>query len=198
MNIKKRPAPAYQEYASDILANAQYRMMTLSERGLLYTMRKECWVNGSIPANPNDLASYLKFEVQEIQTCLSKKVLSFFKAQEESLICPELEQYRQMLEDRNRKMSEGGKKGGKTTQNRHRGKQSTPEPTIKPLSRSEMSGDELGRAEVSGGELGYSPPTISLDFNSSTQSVNEWIKQHNKYVEEVERRHPSPTKISTR
>lgn len=198
MNINKRPAPAYQEYASDILANAQYRMMTLSERGLLYTMRKECWVNGHIPANPDDLASYLKNDVLEIKQCLSKKVLSFFRVEGEELICPELEQYRQILEERNRKMSEGGKKGGKNTQNRHKSIQSSLEATIKPLSRYEVNGDELGGNELNGDELGYSRPTISIDFNSSTKDINEWVKQQNKYEEEVEKRYPSPSKISTR
>ena len=35
MADKKRKAPAYQEYASDILANRTYRLMTLQEKGCL-------------------------------------------------------------------------------------------------------------------------------------------------------------------
>ena len=124
-NQSKRPAPAYQEYASDILANAQYRMMSLSERGLLDTMRKECWVNGRIPANPNDLAMYLKFDKSEVELCLSKRVLSFFKRLEEDLVCPELDQYREMLAERHRKTSEGGRKGGQKTQHRHKSNQAS-------------------------------------------------------------------------
>ena len=66
MNSKKiRPAPAYQEYASDMLANAKYRMMSFSERGLLDTRRKECWVNHKIPKDPENLGRYLGFEIKE-------------------------------------------------------------------------------------------------------------------------------------
>ena len=56
---RKRPAPAYQEYASDILANRSYRAMTLAERGLWDTIRKECWVNGSVSSSKPELAKYL-------------------------------------------------------------------------------------------------------------------------------------------
>jgi len=110
--VTKRPAPAYQEFASDILANAQYRMMSLAERGLLDTMRKECWVNGSIPASSVDISAYLKFDEVEVQKLLSKKVLSFFTQIDDHLVCHELEGYRANLEERNRKIAEGGKRGG--------------------------------------------------------------------------------------
>lgn len=38
----ERDLPAYLEYASDILSNVNYRLMSLAERGLWDTMRKEC------------------------------------------------------------------------------------------------------------------------------------------------------------
>ena len=58
-----RPAPAFQEYASDLLAKREFRMMTLAERGLLMTMRLECWVNKSVPSSKSELA--LMFGVSE-------------------------------------------------------------------------------------------------------------------------------------
>jgi hypothetical protein len=179
-----------------MLANAQYRMMSLSERGLLDTMRKECWVNGSIPLNSADLANYLKFDQQEIQSSLTKRVLSFFKANEEWLICFELEQYRQVLEERNRKVSEGGKKGGQKTQNKHRANQATLKGSLKPLSRNEKSRDELTKEEMR--LVDQYAPAISIDFNSNTREINEWIKQNQKYMEEVEKINPSVTKIDSR
>lgn len=48
---QNRDAPAYQEYAATILAQLSFRTMTLQERGLLYTMRLECWVNMRLPQN---------------------------------------------------------------------------------------------------------------------------------------------------
>lgn len=149
MNSKKiRPAPAYQEYASDMLANAKYRMMSLPERGLLDTMRKECWVNHRIPKDPVNLARYLGFELKEINQNLSEKVLSFFREVDDEFICPELEDYRQNQQERERKMSEGGRRGGKNTQDRIKSVKGTLEATIKPLRRDEMNRNELNRDEL--------------------------------------------------
>ncbi len=149
MNSKKiRPPPAYQEYAADMLANAKYRMMSLSERGLLETMRKECWVNHKIPSNPESLARYLGFGSQEITQNLSEKVLSFFKEADGELTCTELEDYRQNQQERERKMSEGGKKGGKNTQERIKSAKGTLQATIKPLRGDEMNGNELNGDEI--------------------------------------------------
>jgi len=54
-----RPAPAYQEYAADLLADQRYRLMTLAERGLWDTLRKECWVNNKVPSSLPVLAKLL-------------------------------------------------------------------------------------------------------------------------------------------
>ena len=56
MNSQNRPPPAFQEYASDTLANIEFRLLSLPERGLRATMRLECWVNVYVPANPQELA----------------------------------------------------------------------------------------------------------------------------------------------
>ena len=36
---QNRDAPAYQEYAANLLARREFRAMSLPERGLLYTLR---------------------------------------------------------------------------------------------------------------------------------------------------------------
>lgn len=56
MAFRETP-PAYQEYAADMLSNRHFRMMTLQQRGLLYTLRLECWVNGSVPCDLTSLVS---------------------------------------------------------------------------------------------------------------------------------------------
>ena len=50
MSKQNRNAPAYQEYASDMLASVDYRMLTLAQRGLLWSLRLELWVNKKLPA----------------------------------------------------------------------------------------------------------------------------------------------------
>jgi hypothetical protein len=146
MSSKKiRPAPAYQEYASDMLANANYKMMSLAERGLLDTMRKECWVNRSIPSDKSQLALYLRCSLEEINSLLTSKVTSFFKEQEGCFTCTELENYRLSQLERERKISEGGRKGGKVTQERIKSSQGGLQGSVKPL-----RGDEMNRVEKKG------------------------------------------------
>ena len=70
--IQKRRAPAYQEYAADMLANMQYRMMSLEEKGLLHLLRNECWVNDQIPAKIEELAPYLGIEITKLTVSLTE------------------------------------------------------------------------------------------------------------------------------
>ena len=168
MSSKKiRPAPAYQEYASDMLANANYRMMSLAERGLLDTMRKECWVNHSIPANKSDLSLYLRCPLDEINSLLTDRVTSFFREQDGKLICIELEAYRQSQIDREKKISEGGRIGGKKTQEKNKSNQGGLKEGLKPLSRDEMNGDEWN---------GEEKRLVSKDLN---KEPNEWFERFN-------------------
>lgn len=104
-----RDAPAYQEFAASMMARMTYRQMTLAERGLLYTLRNECWVNRQLPNDPAKLARVLGYPVEDIRSALPG-VMGLFKVQGESLICPELEDYRHYQDARRERMSEGGKK----------------------------------------------------------------------------------------
>lgn len=111
---QNRDAPAYQEYAATILAQLPFRTMTLQDRGLLYTMRLECWVNVRLPHNHNDLAKVLGLPVGEVAGSLAS-VMSFFEVVDGFIISPELENYRAYLEDRKSKQSHGGKRGSAIT-----------------------------------------------------------------------------------
>ena len=74
-------------------------------------MRLECWQNSEVPATENELAKYLGYEFSEIQSALTKHVKSFFTLNNGSFYSPELEDYRQHLDQRKTKQSEGGKRG---------------------------------------------------------------------------------------
>ena len=164
--VVNRPAPAFQEYASDMLANARYRSMSLAERGLLDTMRRECWVNGSIPKEPNELADCLGKPVDQININLSMKVLHFFRELNDQLVCPELDAYRANLADKKQRMSEGGRRGGKSTQQQIKVAKATLKAGLKPLSRNELSGGEL-----SGGEK------QSLGKNITAEEMSEFVSE---------------------
>ena len=111
---QNREAPAYQEYAAAMLARIEYRTMTLPQRGLLDTMRRECWVNRRLPGRHDLLAKVLGVTEQEIDACLPA-VMPFFSESEGYIFCPELEDYRKHLEEHRARKVEGGKRGADIT-----------------------------------------------------------------------------------
>jgi hypothetical protein len=109
--MQKRKPPAFQEYPAEMLAKREFKLMNLSEKGLLYLMRLECWVNKSIPSQPSILARYLGFNDSEISSALTENVKSFFYEELGNYRSLELDNYREHLEERRLKQSEGGKNG---------------------------------------------------------------------------------------
>ena len=108
--MQNRDAPAYQEYAASMMGRLDYRAMTLAERGLLYTLRLECWVNDQLPASPEILARVLRLTLDEVEKSLPA-VMSLFTIVDGCLISPELNNYKIHLAEIRKKKSEGGKKG---------------------------------------------------------------------------------------
>ncbi len=121
---QNRKPPAFQEYAATILSSKAFRVMNLSQRGLLFTMRLECWVNQALPSLSNELAKYLGVGHQELTEALSGEVISFFKDSGSLYTCPELEDYRQHLKEQREKQSAGGKKGAAKTNKKWEGLES--------------------------------------------------------------------------
>lgn len=129
---QNRDAPAFQEYAASVMAKTQYRVLSLTERGLLYTLKLECWVNKRMPADPVMLARVLGFDATEVKAALPK-LAHFFAKDGHDLICPELEDYRAHIEGRREKLSEAGKKGAAKTNLKHAdGEAATPPAMTQP------------------------------------------------------------------
>ena len=93
MKTQNREPPAFQEYAAAMLSRREYRAMTLAERGLLYSLRLECWVNRTAPADPCILAKVLGYSADKVRTALPA-VLAFFTVAGDELFSPELDDYR--------------------------------------------------------------------------------------------------------
>lgn len=108
--MQNRDAPAFQEYAASMMARIDYRTMTLAERGLLYSMRLECWVNDLLPADPGMLAKVLGFTPGEVEKALPA-VMPLFANVDGFLVSPELDNYKIHLADSRKRMSDGGRKG---------------------------------------------------------------------------------------
>lgn len=183
MSHTNRPPPAYQEYATDILASRSYRMMSLSEKGLWDQMRKECWANGSIPSQPSELAKYLGLPLTDVEAALTKNVRSWFEDDGETIVSPELEAYRVKLEESRRNMAAGGAKGGRRTQAKRKGTlQSSLESQLKPLNRVELNrneqrGEELSKEVLSTSEL----QQWVDDYDGAGDGSNRYSQQSNGY-----------------
>ena len=168
--VTKRGLPAYLEYASDILASINYRLMSLSERGLWDTMRKECWVNGKVPAKLDDLAQILNLPVDVVKSNLTDRVVSFFLQRDGFFTCPELDNYKALKLNSRDAMAEGGARGGRKTQNDIREAKGTLKGGHKPLNRNEMNRTDVSRREWKRKE---SPRTVD-----SSPEHQEWIDDY--------------------
>jgi hypothetical protein len=103
-------------------------------------------------------------------------VLGFFSAVGDSLICPELEIYRENLNEQKLNMSKGGSSGGKSTQRKRREEkemlEASLEGMVKPLSKDEMRKDELKREDV---------------YQSRTSLTTEGSKEHQEWLNDLEK-----------
>ena len=143
-NAYKKAPPAFQFYATDILANKHFRLMNLNERGCFITLLSECWANQSLPADADELSRFIGIDCEEVKKSLTKRVLEFFKISNGVLSSPDLDAYKAELEKRRSKQSAGGKKGQDIKKSKLKvpeGQPSTP--------RVEMSGIETSKKEQS-------------------------------------------------
>lgn len=165
--IQKRRAPAFQEYAADMLAYMRYRMMSLEEKGLLHLLRNECWVNDQIPAKIEELAPYLGIEINKLTASLTERVLSFFIEVNGFLISPELNAYRAQLTERSNKLATGGSKGGKSTQNKNKNNQARLEALLKPVRREDINKVELKSVEFR-----------TMDSSVTAEFIDPWVSEY--------------------
>lgn len=107
---QNRQPPAYQEYAASMLANNNFRMMSLAARGLWYTLRLEHWVENPLPADPVKLAKILRLDIDVVKSALQEHG-NLIVISGEMINIPELDYYRQYLADIRKKQSKGGKDG---------------------------------------------------------------------------------------
>lgn len=119
---QNREPPAFMEYPGTIMAQIPYRTMNLSERGLLYSLRLELWINQRLPRDPEKLAKVLGFDAGEVAAALPA-VMSFMDEQDGYIVCPELLNYRAHLDNQKERMANGGKRGAALTN----GKRKRPE-----------------------------------------------------------------------
>ncbi|MDX9843747.1 MAG: hypothetical protein RBT42_08315 [Aquabacterium sp.] len=165
---QSRDAPAYQEYPANFMARIQYRVMSLAERGLLLTLRHECWVNKQVPADPCTLARMLGYEVNEVSAALPA-VMPYFALAGGCIVCPELDAYRAHLEGIRERQSQGGRQGAAKTNSKH----------TKPLTN-DGPGDSTGDPRVRRESLVQlsSVQPSSIQVLSETPVSDEWVNEY--------------------
>lgn len=100
-------------YASDRIADRNFKRMSANERGVFYSIQLEYWVNGTVPADLDEMARIFGLTRQELEAGLTERVKRYLKAVEgpEGLgyDVPELEQYRMAVYAKRARQSEAGK-----------------------------------------------------------------------------------------
>lgn len=121
-----RPAPAYQEYAASVLADMRYRLLSLVERGLYDTLKRELWVNRYMPRDAVKLSRVLGLPAEDVVAALPA-VMQFYEEVGDFIICPEHELYRACLAERRSRQVAGGEAGARAVNGRRRFKKDVEE-----------------------------------------------------------------------
>lgn len=166
---QNRPPPAYQEYAASTLANVDFRKMSLSARGLLYTLRLETWIETPIPSDVFELSQLLRFDVHELEAAL-REIRPFLSEDKGQLRVPELDDYRQHLIDRREKQSAGGKEGARRANQK---KSKAPD-------ESQEVDYQVTQGLTTGSLVKKSTNQLSSAKNShvSNEEVDSWISEY--------------------
>jgi len=106
-----RNSPFYRLFASDLIANFNYRFMDIDERGLLFSMLNEYWISDSLPSDINQLSKILGFDVEKVKKAKTNNVMAFFTEDNEKIKSKELAIYKEQLREQRILMSNGGIKG---------------------------------------------------------------------------------------
>lgn len=179
--ITKKPrlkqAPAVQIYPSDIMATKEYRLMTLEQRGLFFSLYLDLWVNREAPLEISDLSKYLGYSEIETQNAFTEHLFQFFEIRNDSIVCQSHEEYMSMLVERRKKQSAGGKKGAENKQNKSKLLKGQPEGSRVEKNGAELNGVEFSRDELNRGE---SLQDDSFNDDKIPFQHREWVEDYDK------------------
>jgi hypothetical protein len=187
-----RKPPAYLEYASTMLADRKFRLMTASERGIFWTMRLESWANETLPAEPSKLAAILGLDAAKVASALPA-VMPFFVVENGEIRCPEIDKYRAHIEARHLALSASGRRGASITNDAKKNKR-------KPKSRAGqgMAGDSATPTATPSATLTASPSGLTRPLNTIQPNQNQprfskegvsddaWIADYERFETEIE------------
>jgi hypothetical protein len=153
-----KDVPYFPFYAANMMSSRSFRLMSLKERGLLITILMECWVNGSVPSEPSDMAKILGLTIDEVRIAYSNLQSAFLESREGQLISTELEGYRKNFLDKREKQRLGGIKGAANKKELH-GRSPKGQPTTQPkgsliqINSNSFKSNQLTRKELTNEEF---------------------------------------------
>lgn len=172
-----RDPPAYQEYAAAMLSQIPFRVVPLPARGLLYTMRLECWVNRKLPRNPAQLAKVLGLTQAEASDLLPH-VMPFFAIAGEFIVSPELDKYRAKLDEKRQKQSDGGKRSSEARNGKRK-------PSVPRMDKGASSTLPSSLQVPRQGQSKFLVQNSTVQ-NSQNQSVRSGAVTHDGWIEDFE------------
>lgn len=158
-----KDVPFFPMYAANTMACRSYKLMSLPERGLWITITLECWVNGGVPSNFNEMSKILGFPEDELKKFFSNYQTVFFHNQNGQYISKELEEYRQGYMERREKQRLGGLKGAENKKAKQK--------KVIDEAKGQPQGIPLGQPK---GSLSY---INSTSINSSSINLNQLTKK---------------------
>jgi uncharacterized protein YdaU (DUF1376 family) len=174
MAAAMRNPPAFQLYASDLLASEEFKVASLEERGLALTMMMQCWVSDSVPGNPPDLAKVLGVEVAEIARTLTPRVLAFFEEHNSRLIRHELAEQKADMLKRRQEQSAAGKKGANHRWKTKKKKMAYP---MGSLSETPLGWPEKRRVDMGRGEVSRDLRINNIDYSQTNEEEIRKMKE---------------------
>ena len=173
---KLKDQPYYPNYSANFIAQRHYRLMSLEERGLLWAMYNDYWVNKDLPSDPQELARYLGFDSAIVENALTDNVLHYFSADGDKLKCPELDGYLQNVGIKRDAQSEGGKLGVE----RKKGKNALGQPEGIPEGQPEGSLNQFNLTQVKSDQLKSNSFISEGGLDKSKESNKKWIDDYDK------------------
>jgi len=106
-------SPAFQFYPKDFLSSSAVALMSMQERGVYITLLCHCWLDGSLPTDPERLARICGLPLPTFRKCWPAVSERFVTNDDGHLTNPRLERERHKQSDFRRRQSDNGRRGGR-------------------------------------------------------------------------------------
>ena len=111
--MSREASPAFQFYPKDFLADEKVMALSLTERGAYITLLCICWLEGSIPADPQALAKILRLRTLIAPHVIRNVTQLFTKNEHSRMTHLRLDREREKQKTFRKLREEAGRRGGR-------------------------------------------------------------------------------------